>query len=64
LKSLRGKGYGKKLYKIVENIGRDLGCNLITMHPVGRTFNGKSRRDYVAALGYQPVNEDEMGKEI
>ena len=64
LESLRGKGHGKKLYKIVENIGRDLECNWIIMCPSGWTFDGKRRRDYVEALGYQSINESEFGKRL
>ncbi len=62
LELLRGKGHGKKLYEIVENIGRDLECNFVTMHPSGWTFDGKRRRDYVKSLGYYSINESEVGK--
>jgi len=62
LKSLRGKGHGKKLYKIVEDIGRDLGCNWVVMHPSGWTFDKKRRREYMETLGYKSLNEIEVGK--
>lgn len=49
----RGKGLGRQLYGVVENIARDLGCREVRMMPSGMTGTKESRRDYVKRLGYQ-----------
>lgn len=49
----RGKGLGEMLYRIVEDIGIELGCDEIWQTPSGRTTTGESRMDYVVRkLGY------------
>jgi GNAT superfamily N-acetyltransferase len=64
LESLRGKGYGRKLYKIIEDIGRGLGCDRIFMYPSGWTPNGKRRRDYMIRLGYEDLNGTDVQKKL
>jgi len=55
-KSERGKGLGKKLYEVTEEIARNIGCSKMRQYPSGTTFNGKTRKDYVQRkLGYKEI---------
>lgn len=49
----RGKGYGEKLYAILEQIARDLGCSQIRQTPSGWTKTGETRQDYLLRRGWQ-----------
>ncbi len=52
LPELRGKGLGRKLYEVVEELARQLGCSRVVQTPSGRTYSGQSRADYLRKLGY------------
>ena len=61
----RGKGFGRKLYSIIEDIGRNLWCDRIIMTPSGVTFKGESRRDWVMRnLNYLPRGMFDVEKRI
>jgi len=61
----RGKGFGRRLYNIIEDIGKNLWCDRIIMTPSGITFKGEGRRDWVIRnLNYLPRGMFDVEKRI
>ena len=56
-KQHRGQGHGKKLYEIIENIAKELGCTKINMTPLGTTKKGETRLAYLLQLGYAQIGD-------
>jgi GNAT superfamily N-acetyltransferase len=48
----RGQGYGDALYKILEEVARELGCSQIRQTPSGWTRTGETRKDYLMRRGW------------
>jgi len=61
-KEFRGKGFGKKLYRVVENIARGSGCDRVRMTASGWTPSGESREKYMLRLGYHKIETGEVEK--
>jgi len=51
----RGKGHGKSLYKILEDIAKQTGCSKIEMTASGWTKSGVPRAEYMMSLGYEVI---------
>ena len=60
----RGKGIGKELYGIVENVARKCGCRRVVMTASGNTVTGKTRKEYAEGLGYREIKDLEVEKII
>ena len=56
-KSLRGKGYGRLLYGIVEHFCRAYGCRSIRLTP-----SDVERHEYWFCLGFRETDEGELEK--
>ena len=48
----RGCGHGRALYHTIEEIALTLGCTEVRQTPSGKTVTGKTRAEYLQALGY------------
>jgi len=60
-KSHRGKGLGKKLYQVAENVARNIGCNKINQTASGWTIKEETRIDYLHRnLGYEIAGQDDL----
>ncbi len=53
VESERGKGHGKKLYHIIEDFAKALGCQNVQLTPSGWTSSGRTRKEYMLSLGYR-----------
>ena len=51
----KGLGLGEKMYKSIEDIARELGCNILRQHASGWTFRGEPRENYLIRRGYRKV---------
>ena len=59
----RGVGLGEKMYKSVENIARELGCDILRQTASGWTVRGEPRKNYLERkLGYKKINDVEVEK--
>jgi len=54
----RGKGYGDALYKTLEHIAEEAGCEKIQMMPSGWTPSGETRESYLLRRGYKKFGEE------
>lgn len=54
----RGGGFGRQLYSVIEDIARDVGCDRVRLAPSGKTTSGKTRLEYMQALGYRVVGDE------
>lgn len=48
----RGRGYGDRLYDIVEDLAVDLGCREVRQTPSGWTTTKETRRSYLNRRGW------------
>lgn len=59
--NLRGKRIGERMYRVVEQIAREMGCDRVRQEPSGWTSSGETRRDYLKRkLGYVDVKSDRL----
>ena len=54
----KGRGFGRQLYGIIEAFARDAGCDRVRLTPSGETPSGKTRLEYMRALGYQELGDE------
>lgn len=54
-KQNRGKGNGESLYKVIEEIGKRLGCTSLNQTPSGWTQSGDTRANYLKRRGYEII---------
>ena len=50
-----GHGHGKKLHRVIEEIGRELNCRRVQFTASGKLPSGRSRVEYMEDLGYHRV---------
>lgn len=62
--SKRGQGFGRDLYRTVEDFAKLAGSRVVRMTPSGWTPSGKTRKDYLLGLGYVPLGKFEVEKEL
>lgn len=60
----RGLGFGRNLYRTVEEFAKLAGSGVVRMTPSGETPSGKTRRDYMLGLGYEPIGDREVQKVV
>lgn len=53
----RGKGYGNRLYEMLTDIAKNLGCRRIEQTPSGRTWRGETRASYLERRGWVLEND-------
>ncbi len=58
LKIERGQNYGRTLYRIIEDFAREIGCDRVRLTPSGWCPTGKTRREYMLALGYREAGTE------
>ena len=63
----RSQGWGKRLYCLVEKIGKELGCTEIRQTPSGWMMGpdgqmGEEKRSYFLRYGWEPCNGNEIRK--
>ena len=50
-----GHGHGKKLHRVIEEIGREFNCKRVQFTASGQLPSGRSRVEYMEDLGYHKV---------
>lgn len=63
-KEKRGRGFGKDLYRTIENIASQQGCTRIELTASGSTSRGESRKEYMLRLGYSELKDLAVYKEL
>ena len=59
----RGKGHGTELYRLFEQVAKELGCKRIEQTPSGTTIRGETRAAYLKRRGWQ-TNETIAWKDL
>lgn len=63
-KSKRGRGIGRNMYILCEEIAKSLGCKILRQTASGTAFDGRTRKSYLEDLGYTSINMVEVVKPL